>query len=434
MESWVFPIVSDGDLAIRGACLGNDGARSLYVAARQRGTSTLATVGADEGERGVLARVSDRKVAWARLFNADTGPMAATPSAVVATLAASAAVSVDGVPAAIHGEPGALLLALSPANGATQWLTGVGATEWAIVSALAAVGDDVIVAGSFSGTLRMGTLVVSAAGNSDGFVARLGPGGKPEWMVRVGGAGADAAVAVAAAGDSIAVAGSIVGDGDIAGVTVEDTVAQSVTSDVFIAMLTGSGKPKWATALGGELDDSAAGVAITGRGSVLVAGTVRGSVGRALPGDSTLNVRGASDLLIAHRDASGKAVAATLIGGDDYDGARGLIARPDGFTAVGWFSGAVPSSAGLLTADGGDDALVVELDVDGQVAYVAASGDRSVITGAGREEVAAIAGDGQVQLMAIGYSASASAFAQPLPAPPTSRAGVALVVRSVAAP
>ena len=68
-------------------------------------------------------------------------------------------------------------------------------------------GDDLIVGGSFAGTLRIGERVIASAGGSDGFVARVHEG-QPVWLVRVGGAGADAVQGVAATKDRVAIAGT----------------------------------------------------------------------------------------------------------------------------------------------------------------------------------------------------------------------------------
>src|SRR5206468_2250670 len=81
------------------------------------------------------------------------------------------------------------------------WQIAFDSTDWAIVSSLAGAPDGgAIVGGSFAGTLRASARVVSTAGGSDGFVARVSPSGEVAWLVRLGGAGADAVQGVAAAG------------------------------------------------------------------------------------------------------------------------------------------------------------------------------------------------------------------------------------------
>src|SRR5947208_2660946 len=71
---------------------------------------------------------------------------------------------------AVRGAAGAVAIGLRAADGAVAWTQAIGATEWANVSAVAALpGGDVAIAGSFSGTLRIGGQVVTSAGSSDGF-------------------------------------------------------------------------------------------------------------------------------------------------------------------------------------------------------------------------------------------------------------------------
>ena len=103
-----------------------------------------------------------------------------------------------------------------------------------------------VVGGSFSGTLRIGAKVVSSAGKTDGFVARLTATGGVAWLVRVGGPGADAVQGVAAAGDRIAIAGTFAAGADLLGQPLPPFDERSVAADGFVAELDAAGARRWA--------------------------------------------------------------------------------------------------------------------------------------------------------------------------------------------
>src|SRR5437763_1944404 len=95
-----------------------------------------------------------------------------------------------GLPAVLaelreRGEPGAVIAALDAATGAVRWKIGIDSSEWSVITSIAAAGNGFVVGGSFSGSLRAASKIVSSAGKIDGFVARLSGTGDVEWLIRV---------------------------------------------------------------------------------------------------------------------------------------------------------------------------------------------------------------------------------------------------------
>jgi len=88
------------------------------------------------------------------------GPLVVAGTQLVAALGGSG--SVAGL--ALRGEPGAAVVALDAATGAPAWKLAIDATEWAVIAALSATSDGIVVGGSFSGTLRIADKVLSSAG------------------------------------------------------------------------------------------------------------------------------------------------------------------------------------------------------------------------------------------------------------------------------
>jgi outer membrane protein assembly factor BamB len=221
------------------------------------GGSLIAAIGDHVTSRGAHV--------WNVALPGTAGPVARTGNLVIASASAK-----------LRGDPGALVIALDAATGAEQWKMPIDATGWSVITAIAPVSDGVIVGGSFQGTLRAGPSVVASAGQTDGFVARISVAGTVVWLERFGGPGADAIQGVAASGDTIAIAGTFSPAADLLGEPLNSIDEQAPYADAFAAVLDGNGARRWVTTFGGKLDDAVAGVAIDADGRVVVAGTARG--------------------------------------------------------------------------------------------------------------------------------------------------------------
>lgn len=355
---------------------------------------------------------------WQAQLDGHGGPLATSGGFVFAALGGTG--SAAGLE--LRGEPGAAVVALGAATGAIAWKLAVDATEWVVIASLAATPDGVLVGGSFSGTLRIGASVVSSAGRADGFVARLTGAGGVAWLVRFGGPGADAVQGVAAAGDRIAIAGTFAAGAELTGQTLPPYDERSLNSDGFVAELDGAGKMRWAQTFGGKPDDTVAGVALDARGRIAVAATVRDTVH---VGASDLVASGPADGMVAWWVPGGVAGAAVLIGGADFDGLRAIAAVGDHVVVAGFYSGALRLGDRSLTAAGGDDAFLAELDASGAVV------EAWPVGGEGREEVTALAAIPGGFVAGIAHTADARLGAESLPPPRDPMGGAAILVRSV---
>jgi hypothetical protein len=357
-----------------------------------------------------IARVAPGgTVRWQRAIDGvGAGPIAIGDGAAVAAIAPpgdARQIDVDGggpiAAATIRGEPGAALVGLDAATGVPGWVVTVGATDWAVIAAIDIVpGGDAIAVGSFGGTLRIGARVVSSAGASDGFAVRLDRTGKVRWLIRIGGHGADAWTAVDATDEGVAVAGTITGEADLRGTPVVRD-ADQILPDVAVAWLDPDGAPKWVATLGGDAEESAAGVAALPGGKLAVAATVREVV---VFGGATHVARGPSDVLVAIWSRSGAPVVATTLGGLDYDAARGLAVHHDEIVVAGFFSGSMKAGTRELVARGGDDGFVVRLDASAHVVSAAA------LSGDGSEDISTVAGAPAGVVIAFTHAAALTAF------------------------
>jgi outer membrane protein assembly factor BamB len=356
--------------------------------------------------------------AWHTELAGAGGPLVLSGGKVVAVLGGTG--SVAGI--TLRGEPGAVVAALDATTGEIAWKLAIDATEWSVIAALATTADGVLVGGSFAGTLRIGAKIVSSAGKADGFVARLTATGGVAWLVRVGGPGADAVQGVAAAGDRIAIAGTFTAGADLLGQPLPPYDERSLNADGFVAELDAAGARRWAQTFGGKADESVTGVAIDARGRVAVAANVRNTVHVA---GVDLVASGLADGMVAWWSPGGGAGATALLGGADFDGLRAITAAGDHVLVAGFYSGVLRLGALTLTAGGGDDAFVAELDASGTVV------EAWPVSGDGREEVTALTAIPGGFLAGVAHTAAATVGTGALAAPRDPLSGAAIVVRPV---
>ncbi|MDB4960022.1 MAG: hypothetical protein JWP01_21 [Myxococcales bacterium] len=362
---------------------------------------------------------------WDRTLTGEGGPLAAAGDLVFAALSGTGRVGDDEhppQPASVGGEPGAAIVALDATHGRRAWRVALDASEWVVVSAMAASSEGVLVAGSFSGSLRAADRVVASGGRSDGFVAKLTKTGTVAWLVRLGGGGADAVQGVAVRGPQIAIAGTFGAGADLLGQPLPAFDEKSPYGDVFVASLDPSGGRVWAATFGGKLADTVAGVAIDGAGRVVVAASARDVVH---VGGADLVAQGLADGLVAWWTKDGTASHAILLGGPEFDGLRAITAAGDRIVVAGFYSGSMRLGDRTITAAGGDDAFLAALDPNGVIV------DQWEVSGPGREEVAALAEVAGGFVAGVAHTATLAVGDASLPAPTDPFAGSAIVVRPV---
>jgi hypothetical protein len=362
-------------------------------------------------------------IAWRAEIGGTGGPLTRTQD-VVAAVTGGTEVAFGRGSFAMRGEPGAAVIGIDAKTGAIRWGLAFDATEWAVISTIAPTDDGAVIGGSFSGTLRAdapsGPRTVSSGGKSDGFVARIAATGQLAWLVRIGGPGVDAVQGVAAKGDRVAVAGTFAAGADLLGQPLEARDDKSPLGDVFVGELDGHGARRWATSFGGPEDDAAAGVAIDELGNVVVAATVRGSLH---VGGADLAARGTADGVVAWWSDSGAPGAAVLVGGLDFDGLRGIVAAGDRVVVSGFFSGKIRLGERALSAGGGDDAFIAELDATGRIV------ESWPVSGDGREEVVQLAPLPGGFIAGVTHTAGAQIDSAPLAMPKDPMAGAAIAIR-----
>ena len=326
----------------------------------------------------------------------------------------------------VRGDPAVLVKAIDADAGKPTWSLTIDSTEWSLVTGMAALGNDIVVGGSFAGTLRIADKVVSSAGGSDGFVARLSQDGKLVWLVRLGGGGADAVQGVATSESRIAIAGTFTAGADLLGEPLAAYDERLPYADAFAAELDDKGTRRWSKTFGGKGDESVAGVAIDARGNVVVAANGREVI---YVGSQHLVTGGDSDGVVVWYDGNGEQGPAVLVGGFDFEGLRAITAIDDRVVVGGFFAGTLKLGDRSMTADGktggGDDAFLLELDSRGLMHSAWHVG------GEGREDIVSLTHIPGGFVAGVAHTGSAKLDDATLPAPADPMSGAAIVKRGL---
>jgi hypothetical protein len=283
--------------------------------------------------------------------------------------------------------------------GAIVWARQIGGQLSDSGRGIAVAGDgSVYVTGLFAAVARFDDPVTRrSAGQSDAFVAKYSAGGQLEWAARAGGAATDSGFGVAVAGDEIVVAGLFSGaasfehgDGSLAA-----TLQSAGGSDSFVARYSADGRLLWARAAGGSGNDAARAVAVDGAGDAYVTGSFRDAATFASPGATgQLTSAGSEDLFVARYSPAGELRWARSAGGAGVD--RGFAIALDGARSsyiTGFFSGAA-TFGGEALAGAGAEIFLAKLDADGAIVGAVGAGGPGTDEGRG----IALAPDGTILL------------------------------------
>ena len=227
-----------------------------------------------------------------------------------------------------HGDLDGFVACFGP-NGNQRSLVQVGSQRDDQINALAASGQDVVVAGTTSGNL-FGSHHV---GGQDAFVTVMDRSGNERWTRLLGGRGDDVAFAVAALRGRLYVAGSTEG------------LRKKVTDlDGFIGAFRSSGKPWWRYQIGGASADTFTSIVARADG-VYFAGSTSGQF-------LYEPTAGGTDAVIGKLDPDGSVAWYRQFGSVADDDAAALAFAAKGLYVAGSTTGSLPEGAAIGESDG----------------------------------------------------------------------------------
>lgn len=240
---------------------------------------------------------------------------------------------------------------LAALDGAHVWSVAITGTQENQAQGVAVdANGDVLVTGFLRGTATIGGTNHSSNGESDGFVARLdGATGARVWSMSFGGGGFDSALSIVPTSDG----GVLIGGRFTASFTFGSTALANVAmGDGLVAKLNGAtGASIWAFAFGGPDNDDVRGVAEIG-GQVVVGATFAQST---MFGGQNVNAVAGTEVLVGRINLStGAAAGATRFGGSGADQVSRLTSAEDGthYLITGAFQNTVDFGIATLTAMG----------------------------------------------------------------------------------
>jgi hypothetical protein len=228
------------------------------------------------------------------------------------------------------------------------------------VTALAFTGDgSAIVAGTFTGSLKVPGPNITSAGGTDAFVLKVGGAGVT-GAVDIGGSKDDTAVGVAV---------SPIGDVLITGlyqgsITAGPFAASShggSSDDVFVAQLNGNdGKPVWLRSFGSPNQEIVTGIAATPDGGATVVGYFTASMDFDGEQDPLVDFSGTNDAFVVRYAQNSTIAWKRSIAGDGGQRALAVAEGPAGPVLAGDFDVSVDlGKVGVISASGGKRALLL---------------------------------------------------------------------------
>lgn len=234
---------------------------------------------------------------------------------------------------------------------------------------------NVIIVGTFAGSVNFGGGALTSAGGTDIFVAKLNRSGGHLWSKRFGNDQAQRGLAVAT--DAT---GNVLLTGDFAGQVNFDgsELTAAGGTDVFLAKLDASGNHVWSKRFGDSAAQSGLSLSTDSAGDVLLTGVVNGQVDFGL---GALVSAGAADLFVAKLDGVGNPLWGKIFGNSAaQSNIRGRFDATGNVLLAGDFGGAVDFGGGQLTTAGGTDLFVSKLDAGGAHLWSKRFGDAGAQT------------------------------------------------------
>jgi hypothetical protein len=337
-------------------------------------------------------------------------------------------------------------------GGQAQWTKGIGSSWEDLANAVVRDGaGNILVTGTFTGSVSFGGATLASNGAMDVFVAKYSSTGVHQWSRSFGGGGSgDSGNGIAVDGSgNVYVVGSFAGTANLGG----GAMTSAGVEDIFLAKYSATGAHVWSRRLGSTASDVARAVAVDGSGNIVVTGNFQGTVdfgggpftastgafiakyspagahlwsraasgssmGRGIAVDAGGNVvvvgkfgsgadlgggplPGVFQIFVAKYSSTGAHQWSKALGGSDNDiGEAVAVDRGGNVLLIGEMAGSGNYGTGTLTSAGGRDVIVVKLSAAGAPVWTKRLG------GAGHDDGRAIAVDASDNVIVTGSFAA----------------------------
>lgn len=226
----------------------------------------------------------------------------------------------------------------------------------------------------------------------------------PDWVKGIGGTGESKLAGIAVdKDDNVYIAGNFQGTltVDHSGISTHVVLTSNGHYDIYIAKYTPDGKLLWAKSIGGSNLDQVNNLAVDKDGNVIIGASFSSSSIDCNPGAGVFTVlsNGGEDALVVKLDTDGNFVWAKSVGGGNTDRGHVITSDKDGNVIfVGSFSSNNVTIAGNTLANKGNfDGFVVKYDQNGNVLWSAGFGSSAV------DEVKSVKTDSEGAIAIMGY-------------------------------
>lgn len=308
-------------------------------------------------------------------------------------------VDLGGVSYTSAGESDVLVAKLDSA-GNYVWIRQVGGRWSDSPSAMVTDSDgNSYLTGRFAASVSFGTRTITGVGTGDIFVAKLDTSGNWLWAISGNGAtaGYPSGISIDSSGNSWVI-------GTFSGTTTFNgaKLYSNGGLDVFVARLSANGDWSQTRGYGGSKHDYGCGIAADGGGNCIVTGYFNDSI---LIGTEWLTSAGMTDAFVAKLDVGGACVWAKTASGADEQRAYAIACDGSGNSYMaGYFHGATHFGAMDLACAGSSDVFVAKLDAVGNWEWARQAG------GSSSDQASAICTDGSGKIYVSGSFCGLASF------------------------
>lgn len=226
----------------------------------------------------------------------------------------------------------------------------------------------------------------------------------PDWVKGIGGTGESKLAGIAVdKDDNVYVAGNFQGalTVDQSGISTPVVLTSNGHYDIYVAKYTPDGKLLWAKSIGGSNLDQVNNLAVDKDGNVIIGASFSSNSIDCDPGAGVFTVtsNGGEDALVVKLDTDGNFVWAKSVGGSNTDRGHVITADKDAnIIFVGSFSSSNITVAGnTLSNKGNFDGFVVKYDRNGNVVWSTGFGSAAV------DEIKSVKTDSEGAIAIMGY-------------------------------